>query len=62
LPPRSKPRFPVLDAVDSIRVVNVLSARYRDPGLLGERIGAANSALYSPVAATCRSRWSTKPA
>jgi len=41
----------VLDAVDSIRVVNVLSARYRDPGLLlGERIGAAKfSTLYSPV-------------
>jgi acetyl-CoA C-acetyltransferase len=41
----------VLDAVDSIRVVNLLSARYRDPGLLvGERIGAAKfSTLYSPV-------------
>jgi acetyl-CoA C-acetyltransferase len=31
----------VLEAVDSIRVVNLLSARYRDPGLLlGQRIGA----------------------
>src|ERR1700741_3282912 len=41
----------VIEAVDSIRVVNVLSARYRDPGLLlGERIGAANfRTLYSPV-------------
>jgi len=41
----------VIEAVDSIRVVNVLSAQYRDPGLLlGERIGAANfSTLYSPV-------------
>jgi acetyl-CoA C-acetyltransferase len=41
----------VLEAVDSIRVVNVLSARYRDPGLLlGERIGAANfTTLYSSV-------------
>jgi acetyl-CoA C-acetyltransferase len=41
----------VIEAVDSIRVVNVLSARYRDPGLLlGERIGAANfGTLYSPV-------------
>jgi acetyl-CoA C-acetyltransferase len=41
----------VLDAVDSIRVVNVLSAHYRDPGLLlGRRIGAADfTTLYSPV-------------
>ncbi|HEY1440045.1 MAG TPA: hypothetical protein VGF65_04225, partial [Mycobacterium sp.] len=41
----------VIEAVDSIRVVNVLSARYRDPGLLlGERIGATNfRTLYSPV-------------
>jgi len=41
----------VLEAVDSIRVVNILSARYRDPGLLlGERIGAADfTTLYSPV-------------
>ncbi|MGA7052303.1 MAG: acetyl-CoA acetyltransferase [Mycobacterium sp.] len=41
----------VLETVDSIRVVNVLSAHYRDPGrLLGERIGAANfTTLYSPV-------------
>jgi acetyl-CoA C-acetyltransferase len=41
----------VLEAVDSIRIVNVLSARYRDPGLLlGERIGAAYfTTLYSPV-------------
>ena len=41
----------VLEAVDSIRVVNVLSAHYRDPGLLlGRRIGAAQfTTLYSPV-------------
>jgi acetyl-CoA C-acetyltransferase len=41
----------VIEAVDSIRVVNVLSAHYRDPGLLlGERIGAADfRTLYSPV-------------
>jgi acetyl-CoA C-acetyltransferase len=41
----------VLEAVDSIRVVNVLSARYRNPGLLlGERISAADfTTLYSPV-------------
>ena len=41
----------VIEAVDSIRVVNVLSAHYRDPGLLlGQRIGAANfSTLYSQV-------------
>lgn len=41
----------LLEAVDSIRVVNVLSAHYRDPGLLlGRRIGAKDFAtLYSPV-------------
>jgi acetyl-CoA C-acetyltransferase len=41
----------VIEAVDSIRVVNVLSARYRDPGLLlGERLGARNfTTLYSPI-------------
>jgi len=41
----------VLEAVDSIRVVNVLSARYRDPGLLlGERIGATDfTTRYSPI-------------
>lgn len=41
----------VIEAVDSIRVVNILSAQYRDPGLLlGQRIGASDfSTLYSPV-------------
>jgi acetyl-CoA C-acetyltransferase len=41
----------VLDAVDSIRVVNLLSARYRDPGLLlGQRIGADSPATrYSGI-------------
>jgi acetyl-CoA C-acetyltransferase len=41
----------VLKAVDSVRVVNILSATYRDPGrLLGERVGAERfSTLYSPV-------------
>jgi acetyl-CoA C-acetyltransferase len=41
----------VLEVVDSIRVVNVLSATYRDAGLLvGERIGAQKfTTLYSPV-------------
>ncbi|ORB15613.1 acetyl-CoA acetyltransferase [Mycobacterium noviomagense] len=41
----------VLQAVDSIRVVNLLSARYRDPGLvLAARIGADNAATrYSGV-------------
>lgn len=41
----------VIEAVDSIRVVNILSAHYRDPGLLlGQRIGATDfSTLYSPV-------------
>src|ERR1700681_251286 len=41
----------VLEAVDAIRVVNVLSWRYRDPGLLlGQRIGAnAPATQYSSV-------------
>ena len=41
----------VIEAVDSIRVVNILSARYRDPGLLlGQRIGATDfTTRYSPV-------------
>ncbi|OBI88791.1 acetyl-CoA acetyltransferase [Mycobacterium sp. 1245805.9] len=41
----------VIEAVDSIRVVNVLSAHYRDPALLlGEQLGAAGfSTRYSPV-------------
>jgi acetyl-CoA C-acetyltransferase len=41
----------VIEAVDSIRVVNVLSAHYRDPGLLlGQRLGAGGfTTLYSPV-------------
>jgi acetyl-CoA C-acetyltransferase len=41
----------VFEAVDSIRVVNVLSAHYRDPALLlGERLGAAGfTTRYSPV-------------
>ena len=35
----------VLAALDSIRVVNLLSWRYRDPGLLvGSRIGAPDAA------------------
>ncbi|MCV7260418.1 acetyl-CoA acetyltransferase [Mycobacterium shimoidei] len=40
-----------LEAVDSIRVVNLLSWRYRDPGLLlGQQIGAKNfSTRYSGV-------------
>jgi acetyl-CoA C-acetyltransferase len=41
----------VIEAVDSIRVVNILSAHYRDPALLlGQRIGAtAFTTRYSPV-------------
>lgn len=41
----------VLEAVDAIRVVNIFSARYRDPGLLlGQRIGADRPATrYSGV-------------
>ncbi|AKK28066.1 acetyl-CoA acetyltransferase [Mycobacterium sp. EPa45] len=37
----------VLQAVDAVRVVNLLSWRYRDPGLLlGRRIGADNPSTY----------------
>ena len=37
----------VLQAVDAIRVVNLLSWRYRDPGLLlGAKIGARSAATY----------------
>src|SRR5512144_1253465 len=41
----------VLESVDAIRIVRMLSWRYRDPGLLlGEQIGAAKFAsLYSGV-------------
>jgi acetyl-CoA C-acetyltransferase len=41
----------LLQSVDSIRVVNLLSARYRDAGrLLGQRIGAAGAATrYSGI-------------
>ena len=41
----------VLAAVDSIRVVNLLSWRYRDPGLLlAQRIGAEGAATrYTPI-------------
>ncbi|MBW0016993.1 MAG: acetyl-CoA acetyltransferase [Mycobacterium sp.] len=40
-----------LESVDSIRVVNILSAQYRDPGLLlGQRIHASDfTTLYSRV-------------
>ena len=41
----------VLEAVDSVRVVNILSLHYRDPGLLvAQRIGAADAATrYSGI-------------
>lgn len=41
----------VLEAVDAVRVVNLLSLRYRDPGLLlAQRIGAPDAAArYTPV-------------
>ena len=41
----------VLEAVDAVRVVNLLSVRYRDPGLLlAERIGAPGAVTrYTPV-------------
>lgn len=41
----------VLEAVDAVRIVNLLSVRYRDPGLLlAQRIGAPDAATrYTPV-------------
>ncbi|OBJ43956.1 acetyl-CoA acetyltransferase [Mycolicibacterium mucogenicum] len=41
----------VLEAVDAVRIVNVFSLRYRDPGLLlAQRIGAPGAVTrYSPV-------------
>jgi acetyl-CoA C-acetyltransferase len=41
----------VLEAVDAVRIVNVFSVRYRDPGLLlAQRIGAPDAVTrYSPV-------------
>jgi acetyl-CoA C-acetyltransferase len=48
---RQAGRAPLLSAVDAIRVVHLLSWRYRDPGLLlGQRIGAhPRSTYYSGV-------------
>ena len=41
----------VLEAVDAVRIVNLLSVRYRDPGLLlAQRIGAPGAATrYTPI-------------
>ena len=41
----------VLEAVDAVRIVNLLSVRYRDPGLLlAQRIGTPDAATqYTPV-------------
>jgi acetyl-CoA C-acetyltransferase len=41
----------VLEAIDAVRIVNLLSVRYRDPGLLlAQRIGAPNAVTrYTPV-------------
>ena len=41
----------VLEAVDAVRIVNLLSVRYRDPGLLlAQRIGAPTAATrYTPI-------------
>ncbi|WP_029105899.1 acetyl-CoA acetyltransferase [Mycobacterium sp. 360MFTsu5.1] len=41
----------VLEAVDAVRIVNLLSVRYRDPGLLlAQRIGAPGAVTrYTPV-------------
>ena len=49
----------VLEAVDSVRVVNLLSWRYRDPGLLvAQRIRATSPPPATPVSAEMsRSRW-----
>ena len=55
----------ILEAVDSMRVVNILSWRYRDPGrLLAERIRADRRLQpRTPAsAAMCRRRWSTRHA
>ncbi|MDH6246547.1 acetyl-CoA acetyltransferase [Mycobacterium sp. OTB74] len=48
---RSAAEAKVLEAVDAVRIVNLLSLRYRDPGLLlAQRIGAADAATrYTPV-------------
>ncbi|MDR3660072.1 MAG: hypothetical protein P4L86_06640, partial [Mycobacterium sp.] len=48
---RSAAEAKVLEAVDSVRVVNLLSLRYRDPGLLlAQRIGAPGAATrYTPI-------------
>ena len=50
----------VLEAVDSVRVVNLLSWRYRDPGLLlAQRIRARQGGrpAIPASAATCRRHW-----
>ena len=41
----------VLESVDAVRIVNLLSVRYRDPGLLlAQRIGAPGAATrYTPI-------------
>ena len=52
----------VLEAVDSVRVVNLLSWRYRNPGLLlAQRIRAQMRRADTPASAeTCPSRWSIR--
>ncbi len=54
----------VLEAVDSVRIVNLLSWRYRDPGLLlAHASGPRRSdAATRGSAATSRSHWSTRRA
>ena len=55
----------VLEAVDSVRVVNLLSWRYRDPGLLlAQRIRADGRRAPATRASAemSRSRWSTRRA
>ena len=49
----------MLQAVDAIRVVNLLSWRYRDPGLLlAAKIGAMDPATsYTGAGGNTPSRW-----
>ena len=55
----NQPTHLVLQAVDAIRVVNLLSWRYRDPGLLlAAKIGAKRPATsYTGAGGNTPSRW-----
>ena len=54
----------VLEAVDSVRVVNLLSWRYRDPGLLWHSASAPTTPPPATPASAgmSRSRWSIRRA